>query len=86
MKKLEMLKELNDKLKSFPFETTVAKEISKMNLDGISKQYENAEDDIENAIVWSVNSLKNLLSNRPLRTLDENISYNESILKTSQTV
>lgn len=86
MKKLEMLKELNDKLKSFPFETTVAKEISKMNLDGISKQYKNAEDDIENAIVWSVNSLKNLLSNRPLRTLDENISYNESILKTSQTV
>lgn len=86
MEKLELLKQLNKQLKSFPFDSVTLNEVLKMDLDKISKKYENAEDDIENAIVWSANTLRVLINNLPIRVLDENIAYNESVIKDAEAI
>lgn len=80
MKNLQILKELNDKLNSFPFDTEVKKEIRALDLNKISKDHQDASDDISSAIVWTANTLKILLANRPMRTLDENIIHNNNLI------
>lgn len=79
-----LLEVVHELLNSFPFNNEVEKQISSMNLEGILKEYqphsEIENDSVANAICWGISTLRSLLNKKPVRTLDEVLSFTNHIL------
>lgn len=83
-KNYSLLEEMYGLLNSFPFDEEKEKKIQSMNLQTILNEYgphsEMEEDPVANAIYWSVSTLQSLINKRPIKALDEVISFGNYIL------
>lgn len=82
---ISLLQDLYDLLLAFPFTVSDEKRISSMNLAEICKSYiphsDIEHDAVANAICWSASILQSLADKKPVRAMDEVVSFVESTLK-----
>lgn len=82
---ISLLKDLYDLLLAFPFTVSDEKRINSMDLAEIHKAYtpysDMENDPVANAICWSASTVQSLVDKRPVRAMDEVVSFVESTLK-----
>lgn len=83
-KNRELLEEVHELLKEFPFSKEVEEKLVLFNPQKQIKEYEPYSefhvDEYANAICWSCGTIISLLERKPVSYLDKVLSFNESLL------
>lgn len=75
------LEELYNLLLEFPFSQNQKNYLNTLDLNGIKKETFYNEDDLGKAVYWCATTLQNLINEKPVRDLDEVLSYAKMVLE-----